>query len=131
MCKNIQVNNYRAIPNEKSIFHVCDRIHFLSCSLMQACSQGIISKHQFYHNCFKGNMCSIMPCFAAFSYFFEYLLELLQCFIRAPLIPLMHSPHEIISTMGKTGQDPWRKRKPCRESSISATNQHQTSPKMY
>ena len=34
----------------------------------------------------------------------------------------IHSPHEIISTMGKTGQDARRKGKPCRKVSIHISN---------
>ena len=33
-----------------------------------------------------------------------------------------HSPQEIISTMGKTGQDAWRKWKPCRKVFIHISN---------
>ena len=33
-----------------------------------------------------------------------------------------HSPHEIISTMAKTGKEAWRKRKPCRKVFIHIRN---------
>ena len=38
------------------------------------------------------------------------------------LLVVIHSPYEIISTMGKTGQDAWRKRKPCRKVFIHISN---------
>ena len=34
----------------------------------------------------------------------------------------IHSPHEIISTIGKTGQDAQRKQKPCRKVFIHISN---------
>ena len=35
---------------------------------------------------------------------------------------MLHSPHEIISTMGKTGQNASQKRKPCRKIFINISN---------
>ena len=44
----------------------------------------------------------------------------------------VHSPHEIICTMGKNGQDAWQKQNHAEKySSISVTNQCQISSKMY
>ena len=41
---------------------------------------------------------------------------------RQKYIHVIHSPHEIISTMGKTGQDVQRKRKQCRKVFIHISN---------
>ena len=74
----------------------------------------------FNYCCFTANTCQ--PWMDSRDYYSEYLIIHFDYFIFLLDYLIIHSPHEITSTMGKTTQDAQRKQIPCRKVFINISN---------